>query len=100
MNDHFETSKKQKKTQNTSLLRLKIPKIELRIVLEAFFVVWENFFSQYQWEYHKLSFETTFIVVGSFGGNLLAKDSEKKVKSTVLEVFSRISALFWTVFFQ
>ena len=100
MNDHFETSKKQKKTQNTPLLWLKIPKIELRIVLEAFFVVWGIFFVQYQWEYHKLSFETIFIVVGSFGGNLLAKDSEKKVKSTVLEVFSQISALFWTVFFQ
>ena len=42
MNDHFETSKKQKKTQNTSLLRLKVPKIELRIVLEAFFVVQEK----------------------------------------------------------
>ena len=44
INDHFETSKKQKNSQNTSLLWLKIPKIEHRSVLQAFFVVWEKFF--------------------------------------------------------
>ena len=63
--------------------------------LDALFIISEKTFLVKIIEKHsKPSFETIFIVVGSFGGNLLAKDSEKKVKSTVLEVFSRISALF------
>ena len=49
--------------------------------LEALFTISENTFLVKIIEKHsKPSFETIFIVVGSFGGNLLAKDSEKRLK--------------------
>ena len=65
INDHFETSKKQKNSQNTSIFWLKIPKIELIIVLEAFFCFLEvskwSFISKngLKWK-HEMSFKSIY----------------------------------------
>ena len=46
---------------------------------EALFIIPEKtFLVKIIEEHSKLSFETNFIVVGSFGGDLLAKNSSKK----------------------